>query len=131
MAKEVRQSGYGIERLRGYPRPSRPKGKTQLSAKTGHAVGKGMTSETLINVAGGIAVGAAVLTALYVATNWTPERTINQLRVRWGRPPSTFINVAGMTVHLRDQGPAMIQAQSCCSIPRCHPFIPGTAGPKP
>jgi pimeloyl-ACP methyl ester carboxylesterase len=105
MTKEVRQTAYGLERLRGYPRPSHPKGKTQLSAKTRQAVEKGMTGETLINVAGGIAVGAAVLTALYVATNWKPERTITQLRVRWGRPPSTFINVAGMTVHLRDEGP--------------------------
>jgi len=104
MAKAARQTAYGLERLRGYPRPSAPKGKTQLPARAGQAGAAGM-GETLIKVAGGIAVGAAVLTALYVTTNWAPERTIRQLRARWGRPPSTFIDVAGMTVHLRDQGP--------------------------
>ena len=101
MAKAARQTAYGLERLRGYPRPSAPKGKTQLPARAGQAGAAGM-GETLIKVAGGIAVGAAVLTALYVTTNWAPERTIRQLRARWGRPPSTFIDVAGMTVHLRE-----------------------------
>jgi pimeloyl-ACP methyl ester carboxylesterase len=106
MARKVRQTAYGLERLRGYPRPSPPQGKIQPPSKAGdQATGKAMTGETLINISGGIVIGAAALTALYVATNWAPERTVAQLRARWGRPPSVFVNVAGMTVHLRDEGP--------------------------
>jgi len=53
----------------------------------------------------GILIAWAILTALYVAVSWAPERTVEDLRSRWGRAPSVFLNVAGMKVHLRDEGP--------------------------
>ncbi len=46
-----------------------------------------------------------VLTGLYVALNWAPELTVEDLRERWGRAPSSFLKVADMRVHLRDEGP--------------------------
>jgi pimeloyl-ACP methyl ester carboxylesterase len=54
---------------------------------------------------GGTLIGGAILTGLYVALNWAPERSVKDLRARWGRAPSTFLKVAGMEVHLRDEGP--------------------------
>jgi pimeloyl-ACP methyl ester carboxylesterase len=54
---------------------------------------------------GGAVIGTAVLTGLYVALNWAPERSVKDLRARWGRAPSVFPKVAGMKVHLRDEGP--------------------------
>jgi pimeloyl-ACP methyl ester carboxylesterase len=54
---------------------------------------------------GGALLGTAVVTGVYVAVNWAPERSVKDLRVRWGRPPSVFLKVAGMKVHLRDEGP--------------------------
>jgi len=40
-----------------------------------------------------------------VATTWEPDRQIGQLAARWAPPPSTFAEVGGMQVHLRDVGP--------------------------
>jgi pimeloyl-ACP methyl ester carboxylesterase len=59
----------------------------------------------LMKIIGGALLGTAVLTGLYVALNWAPERSVADLRRRWGRAPSTFLEVAGMDVHLRDEGP--------------------------
>jgi pimeloyl-ACP methyl ester carboxylesterase len=54
---------------------------------------------------GGTVVGTAILTGVYVALNWAPERSVKELRARWGRVPSVFLKVAGMRVHMRDEGP--------------------------
>ena len=40
-----------------------------------------------------------------VAVYWTPDRSVESLKARWAPPPSQFISVAGMQVHLRDEGP--------------------------
>jgi pimeloyl-ACP methyl ester carboxylesterase len=53
----------------------------------------------------GILIAWAILTGLYVALSWAPERTVKELQARWGRAPSVFLNAAGMKVHLRDEGP--------------------------
>lgn len=36
---------------------------------------------------------------------WAPDRSVEQLSGRWAQPPSKFIPVLGMQVHLRDEGP--------------------------
>src|SRR5204862_7198012 len=40
-----------------------------------------------------------------VAATSAPERTVAELQGRWAAAPSTVIEVAGMNVHLRDEGP--------------------------
>ncbi|OHC25284.1 MAG: alpha/beta hydrolase [Pseudomonadales bacterium RIFCSPHIGHO2_02_FULL_60_43] len=40
-----------------------------------------------------------------VAWNWAPDRPLADLKPRWALPPSQFVAVDGMLVHLRDQGP--------------------------
>ncbi len=55
--------------------------------------------------AGGIVLMLVILTAVFIAANWAPERTVADLKARWAPPPSTFIEVDGMLVHLRDEGP--------------------------
>jgi pimeloyl-ACP methyl ester carboxylesterase len=47
---------------------------------------------------------AGVLGGL-VATNWAADRPLATLTARWAPPPSTFVPLLGMQVHLRDQGP--------------------------
>ena len=39
-----------------------------------------------------------------VAMNWAPDRPASELADRWAQPPSTFLDLAGMQVHLRDEG---------------------------
>lgn len=43
--------------------------------------------------------------AVLVALNWAPDRPVETLKTRWAPPPSQFVQVEGMWVHLRDEGP--------------------------
>jgi pimeloyl-ACP methyl ester carboxylesterase len=54
---------------------------------------------------GGILILLALLTGAYVALTWAPERSVEELRGRWARAPSIFLDVAGMRVCLREEGP--------------------------
>lgn len=40
-----------------------------------------------------------------VAWSWAPDRAVADLKPRWALPPSQFLAIDGMLVHLRDQGP--------------------------
>jgi pimeloyl-ACP methyl ester carboxylesterase len=40
-----------------------------------------------------------------LARSWAPDRSVESLMPRWAPPPSRFVTIAGMQVHLRDQGP--------------------------
>jgi pimeloyl-ACP methyl ester carboxylesterase len=40
-----------------------------------------------------------------VALSWAPDRSVESLKGRWAPPPSTFVTLQGMQVHLRDEGP--------------------------
>ncbi len=51
-------------------------------------------------------VGALVLVvAVFMAATWAPDVPVESLKGRWAQPPSTFVSVQGMSVHLRDEGP--------------------------
>ncbi|MDP3413716.1 MAG: alpha/beta hydrolase [Polaromonas sp.] len=43
--------------------------------------------------------------AVLVAATWAPDQPVEALKPRWAQPPSQFIPLAGMQVHLRDEGP--------------------------
>lgn len=43
--------------------------------------------------------------AAYVARAWEPDRPVDQLSARWAPPPSQFVEIDGLRVHLRDVGP--------------------------
>lgn len=56
----------------------------------------------------GLAAVLAVLlaaVALLVALTWAPDRSVEELSARWAQPPSTFLPLGGLRVHLRDEGP--------------------------
>ena len=46
-----------------------------------------------------------VLTAVALALSRAPDRSVESLVARWAPPPSDFVEVNGMVVHLRDEGP--------------------------
>lgn len=50
---------------------------------------------------------AALLVALggIVGVIWVPDVPVSALAERWAPPPSQFVALAGMRVHLRDEGP--------------------------
>lgn len=41
----------------------------------------------------------------FSAINWVPDQTVQSLKSEWALPPSQFIEVDGMQIHLRDEGP--------------------------
>lgn len=54
-----------------------------------------------------VIVVAAVLLAIggYAAATWAPDVSVDVLKARWAPPPSQFLAIDGMQVHLRDEGP--------------------------
>jgi pimeloyl-ACP methyl ester carboxylesterase len=43
--------------------------------------------------------------AVGVIATWAPDLPVEELKGRWAPPPSRFVEVNGMQVHLRDEGP--------------------------
>lgn len=43
--------------------------------------------------------------AAFIVVNRVPDRPVEELKARWAPPPSQFLPIAGMDVHLRDEGP--------------------------
>ena len=46
-----------------------------------------------------------LLAAGLIALSWAPDRPPSALAGRWAPPPSQFLEVGGLRVHLRDEGP--------------------------
>jgi pimeloyl-ACP methyl ester carboxylesterase len=55
-------------------------------------------------IAGALAGALALLLAGFTALNWAPDRPVAELTARWAQPPSSFVEIAGMKVHVRDEG---------------------------
>lgn len=43
--------------------------------------------------------------ALGLVVSYAPDRPLAELKPQWAPPPSQFIDVAGLSVHIRDEGP--------------------------
>jgi pimeloyl-ACP methyl ester carboxylesterase len=54
-------------------------------------------------------IGVVLLLVLTIGTalllSWAPDRSVEELSARWAPPPSEFVRIGGMRVHLRDEGP--------------------------
>ena len=59
----------------------------------------------LIKITGAVLLLAIALLALGIGLSWAPDRPVDALKARWAPPPSQFVTVEGMQVHLRDEGP--------------------------
>jgi len=52
-----------------------------------------------------LVAGFLFFAAVGIVMTWAPDVPVDELKARWARPPSRFIAVNGMQVHLRDEGP--------------------------
>lgn len=50
-------------------------------------------------------VALLLVIACLVVAYWAPDRSVDELKARWAPPPSQFVPIEGMSVHLRDEGP--------------------------
>lgn len=53
----------------------------------------------------GLGALLVLLAGGFVFFSWAPDRPVATLKARWAPPPSVFVPVMGMDVHLRDEGP--------------------------
>ena len=60
------------------------------------------TLRSLLLALGFIGLAAA---AVVLGDAWAPDRPVQELAARWAKHPSQFRAIAGMQVHLRDEGP--------------------------
>ncbi len=60
---------------------------------------------TALKWLGGLALLLALGLLATLVAFWAPDRPVETLTQRWAPPPSQFLAVAGMPVHLRDVGP--------------------------
>lgn len=54
---------------------------------------------------GGLFLLLVAAAGIFIAANQVPDRSMEELKVLWAQPPSQFVEIAGMQVHLRDEGP--------------------------
>ena len=59
---------------------------------------------TLVKVACGL-LALALLAGAGIALTWSPDLPVSTLAQRWAPAPSAFIEVGGLNVHYRDEGP--------------------------
>jgi pimeloyl-ACP methyl ester carboxylesterase len=60
---------------------------------------------TVMIIVLGTLAALVLAAAIFIAATWAPERSVADLQTRWAPPPSVFLDVAGMKMHLRDEGP--------------------------
>ncbi|TAK74199.1 MAG: alpha/beta hydrolase [Aquabacterium sp.] len=61
--------------------------------------------KTFTKILGGLVLALLLLAAGALALSWAPDRPVEALKARWAPPPSQFVPVLGMQVHVRDEGP--------------------------
>ncbi len=59
----------------------------------------------VIRVLLGVLLVLGLSVAGFIGLNWAPDRLVEELQARWAPAPSQFIELMGMQVHLRDEGP--------------------------
>jgi pimeloyl-ACP methyl ester carboxylesterase len=56
-------------------------------------------------ILGVVGLACLVFVVAGVLATWAPDRSVEQLSLKWGQSPSKFLEVGGMKVHVRDEGP--------------------------
>jgi len=62
------------------------------------------TMKRLLQASLAIALLLVLLGTGFLAIYWAPDRPVRSLTARWAPAPSAFVEVAGMRVHVRDEG---------------------------
>jgi pimeloyl-ACP methyl ester carboxylesterase len=61
--------------------------------------------KTLLKILASLVLAGLVGGGAYVGATYQSDRPVSDLKARWAPPPSQFVEVDGMQVHLRDEGP--------------------------
>ena len=58
----------------------------------------------ILRIFGALVALILLASVVGIALTWAPDRPVAALQARWAPPPSVFVELAGMAVHLRDEG---------------------------
>lgn len=61
--------------------------------------------KTVAKIFAGLVLVLSLLLGTFVALSWAPDQPVAELKARWAPPPSEFIAIGGLQVHVRDEGP--------------------------
>lgn len=61
--------------------------------------------KTLFRFLAGLVLALLLLVGAFIAWAWAPDVPVDALKARWAPPPSQFVEIEGLQVHLRDEGP--------------------------
>lgn len=61
--------------------------------------------KNFLKITAGLGAVLLLMAGAFVYHSWAPDRPVADLQARWAPPPSVFVPVMGMHVHLRDEGP--------------------------
>ncbi|MES2585018.1 MAG: alpha/beta hydrolase [Pseudomonadota bacterium] len=59
----------------------------------------------IIRIVGVLLLACAVFAVAGIFATWAPDKPVSALTARWAQVPSQFMEVNGMQVHVRDEGP--------------------------
>ena len=59
----------------------------------------------IIHIVGVLLLACGVFAVAGILATWAPDKPVSALTARWAQAPSQFIEVDGMQVHVRDEGP--------------------------
>lgn len=59
----------------------------------------------ILRILGVLVIACCVFAVAGIIATWEPDRPVSALTARWGQAPSQFVEVDGMRVHVRDEGP--------------------------
>lgn len=59
----------------------------------------------LFRLLAGLVLVLLLATGGFIVWSWAPDLPVAELKARWGQAPSQFVEVEGLQVHLRDEGP--------------------------
>lgn len=62
------------------------------------------TMQIFLRILGVLLVAVIVFAIAGVLATWAPDKSVDELSIKWAQKPSTFVPVLGMTVHVRDEG---------------------------
>jgi pimeloyl-ACP methyl ester carboxylesterase len=74
-------------------------------AESARLAGRVQTMKLVLRFLVVVCVAVLVFGLAGVIATWAPDRSVAALSARWAAPPSQFLNVLGMQVHVRDEGP--------------------------
>lgn len=70
-----------------------------------HSLADRAIMKAAMTILTGLVIVLLLASGVFLALTWAPELSVNDLKSRWAPPPSQFVDVAGMNVHVRDEGP--------------------------